>query len=422
MSTLRLEPGGLRPAVLAPPISKSDALRALTLAHGLARPELAAFAGGGAGGLPEDVRTLARGLEALRTGGPETRELDCADGGAPFRFLVAQAAITPGARVRFVGTKRLGERPHEPLFDSLRRTLGGAGLTLTSGGAWPVEVRGAARAQQPVFAVDCALSGQFASSLLLAAAVLSAREGRPWAVELRGSAASEGYVALTLRWLEGCGFDVERGPGAQTRVLGHHPPPRWPAVPGDWSSLGYLLLVAWRSGGAVAGVDRRVGHPDAAVLGILEGAGLRVERDAQGRATVSGEPHRGVIATAAETPDLVPTLAVLACVLPAPSEFRAVEILRHKESDRLSGIERLVRAFGAETRRAGDSLFVVPAARRPARFAFDAQGDHRLAMSAATLSVLGGAELTLEGPECVEKSFPGFWDELRRAGVAARPG
>jgi len=58
----------------------------------------------------------------------------------------------------------------------------------------------------------------------------------------------------------------------------------------------------------------------------------------------------------------------------------------------------------------------------PARIAkkldVDSRGDHRLAMSAAVLAVLGGSVLHLPGADCVAKSFPDFWRELTKVGVA----
>jgi 3-phosphoshikimate 1-carboxyvinyltransferase len=94
-----------------------------------------------------------------------------------------------------------------------------------------------------------------------------------------------------------------------------------------------------------------------------------------------------------------------------------VGVLRLKESDRLEGIRELLAAFGGTSALEGEQLTLTPPARPPQRFTVDSREDHRLAMSAATLSVLSGVPLTLHGPDCVTKSFPGFWAQLQRAGV-----
>ena len=97
--------------------------------------------------------------------------------------------------------------------------------------------------------------------------------------------------------------------------------------------------------------------------------------------------------------------------------LREVEILRDKQSDRVEGIQQLVAAAGGTTRLLGADLEVTPPTQPSAELQFHSRGDHRLAMAAATLSVLTQTPLELEDPDCVEKSVPGFWDQLRAAGA-----
>ena len=416
MSTLRLDPSGLRPALLTPPLSKSDAQRALVLAHLTGASTLPGLEAEAPEALPADVRTLLRGLEALRLPpGPE-RTIDCADGGAPFRLLLTQAAVTPGFQGRFEGTPRLGERPHGALLEALREALGPAGLVLEGGSPWPLRLRAPLRTGAPRFRVRSAQSSQYASSLLLGCAALWLRERRSWSVELEGALTSPGYLELTLSWLQRFGFQVLREPG-RLSVTGHQPPAELPALPGDWSSLGYLLLVAWRTDGSVERADPDSAQPDQALLDIVREAGLQTCAPAPGQLRLEGRAQRGVRASGERCPDLLPTLAALACVLPGPSVLTEVGVLRLKESDRLEGIRELVAAIGGTTELQGEALTVRGPAQLPAHFSMESREDHRLAMSAATLSVLSGVPLTLHGPECVAKSFPGFWAQLQRAGV-----
>jgi 3-phosphoshikimate 1-carboxyvinyltransferase len=412
----RVDARRLTPARLAPPVSKSDAQRALALSYAAGDPALMALPDDEAD-LPVDVRVLRRGLEVLAARPGEGEVIDCLDGGAPFRFLLGLAAVTRGARVRFTGSRRLGERPVKPLLEALSEALTPGGLSLRVGSPWPIELSGAGEVAAPRFAISAGESSQFATSLLLAAAYRVAREARPWVVELVGPTASPGYLDLTLEWLSRAGFSHHRSGGVIT-LSGFSAPVERPAVPGDWSSLGYLLLIAWRAGGEVARVDPAAAHPDRAVLRVLSEIGLTVEARSGGVVFVSGAPSGGLSASGGECPDLLPTLAALACVLPGPSTLTEVSILRGKESDRLEGIRALVAAGGGQATLNGDSLRIEPGA-APARLALESRGDHRLAMSAVTLAALLGAELDLVGGSCVEKSFPGFWREVRRAGVIA---
>ncbi len=414
-----VDPSALVAARLNPPVSKSDAQRAMALAHLTGAWPLPSLQSEPEVDLPADVRVFKRGIEALRLPPGPVRDVDCADGGAPFRILITQAATTPGAQVRFTGTPRLGERPHNALFLALRETLGPAGLTLTEGSPWPVALRAPTSTPQiePLFRVPGAQSSQYASSLLLGCAALFLRERRPWSVEIQGALTSAGYLELTVSWLRRFGFTVEDSASRLT-VTAYTPPPSVPALPGDWSSLGYLLLVAWHTGGTVERADVSSAHPDQAILRLLEQVGLRTLPGAEPHTLrVEGTPRGGITASGKECPDLLPTLAALACVLLGPSTLTDVGILRLKESDRLEGILALVSAYGGKTVLEGEVLTITPPASRPARFAMDSRDDHRLAMVSATLSVLSGVPLELTGPECVEKSFPGFWRQLQRAGV-----
>ncbi|MDP3157208.1 MAG: 3-phosphoshikimate 1-carboxyvinyltransferase [Archangium sp.] len=368
---------------MKPPISKSDAQRALVLADILNVPFSEVLPEGEA--LPRDVEVLRDGLIALRQ---PTARIDCHDGGAPFRFLLTQAAVLPGRRVEFVGTQRLGERPHGPLMQALRVI---PGLRLTAGSPWPVIVESPSEIRGPIsFNVTGVESSQFASSLLLGAARLKSA-GVAATVEVSGAMTSGGYFELTRSWVERCS------------ALS------FPAVPGDWSSLGYLLALSWVSGARVERIGFGTGHPDEAIAELLRGVGLTISDRVEGVATAGFEVD------CERCPDAIPTLAAIATRLPTASTFRRAGILRHKESDRLAGVQELLTAAGLSHSLAGEDLTVLPGSARS--FRFDAHDDHRLAMSAAVLARLQGVRLTLRGMGSVAKSFPDFWLEAAEAGV-----
>lgn len=416
-SEVLLSPGTVAPARLLPPLSKSDVQRALVLQYILERPGWVRLSQPESE-WPSDVQAMAQGLSLLRGAGLVGVDIDCRDGGAPFRLLLGQAAVTLGAAVRFWGTPRLAERPHGPLLESLREALGASGLRIQEGAPWPLEVHSPKAAPaHGRFRVDGSESSQFVTSLLLAAASLFRREGRPWRVELLGQTASWGYLELTLQWMKKAGFIVRASKG-ELVVEGFERPSDDAAVPGDFSSIGYLLLAAWRSGGTVAEVDLDAYHPDKAFVRILAEAGVSLLAKGQREYAVVGALRQGLTASGEECPDSLPTVAAAACLAPAPSRLTGVDILKGKESDRLSGIADMVAAFGGQARpEAGGVLEIAPPAQFPAQARFDSRGDHRLAMSAAMLSLLSGTPLLLRRPECVAKSFPHFWRELGKVGL-----
>ncbi len=417
MSRLVLDARTLHPAQLQPPMSKSGALRRLVLARIAGRPDWLASMRAFPRPWPSDVERLEAALAALEGPVPsDGRDIDLGDGAAPLRIVMAQAAISTGT-YRLQGSARLGARPHAPLADALREALGSRGLRLKFGAPWPIEIVGTADTGPARFRTAGSESSQFATALLLAAAALAAREKRPWTVEFASTIPSRGYLDLTARSLSEAGFALDVRPEAAT-LGAFRPASAVPPVPADWSAAGYLLPLAWRSGGTVLGVDLGSDHPDRSVVDLLAGIGLVVDGDPESGIRVTGVAGGGLRASARLCPDLIPTLAAVACVLPAPSTFTDLSILRLKESDRLEGIRALVAAAGGRTEEVdGEALRVMPPSERRAELTFESRGDHRLAMAAATLAVCAGARLSLGDPDCVAKSFPGFYDQLGRAGV-----
>jgi 3-phosphoshikimate 1-carboxyvinyltransferase len=120
-----------------------------------------------------------------------------------------------------------------------------------------------------------------------------------------------------------------------------------------------------------------------------------------------------VTVEASDFPDAVPALAALAAFADGESRFVGVAHLRWKESDRLTSLAAVLESAGAAASAAPDSLSVRgPAARPGGEFVtLPTFRDHRIAMAAALLSLrLPG--LLIENPDCVSKSYPGFFRDL----------
>ncbi|MBX7117036.1 MAG: 3-phosphoshikimate 1-carboxyvinyltransferase [Myxococcaceae bacterium] len=408
---MNLSKAPLKPARLWAPVSKSDAVRALLLSHVLELPVPAELSAPWA----TDVKAVHDGLSALRgAAADECIDLDCGDGAAPLRFLLAQAAVTPGARVRFWGSARLGERPHSGLREALLCATSARGLRINGGAGWPIEVFAPlAPAWVERFEVAGTETSQFVSALLFAAAAQVRRHGQPCEVAWRGTLASAGYALLTLQWLEQAGFVVQRL-AQSVRLCAWSPVAQLPKVPADASALTYLWLLAWKSGGTVAARAWPAQHPDLLMETYLREAGLSVLRS-ENEMRVEGTARKGFHADAAQAPDAMLALAALACVLPEPSEMKNTSILRRKESDRVESIVSLVTAVGGRAEVQGETLRIFPAT-PPRAFRLDSRADHRLAMSGACLSVLAGVRAHITEPHCVRKSFPGFWEQLAATG------
>ena len=113
-------------------------------------------------------------------------------------------------------------------------------------------------------------------------------------------------------------------------------------------------------------------------------------------------------------PDLAPVLFAVAAAKHG-AHFTGTRRLRLKESDRAQAMAKELKKFGVFTRIEEDTVTVAPAAPTPPTEPLEAHNDHRIVMALALLaSVTGGV---IEGAQAVKKSYPTFFDDLRRVGL-----
>jgi 3-phosphoshikimate 1-carboxyvinyltransferase len=111
--------------------------------------------------------------------------------------------------------------------------------------------------------------------------------------------------------------------------------------------------------------------------------------------------------------DEIPMLAVLAARAEGTTVVRGAAELRVKESDRIAAVVSNLRAIGVEAHELPDGL-VVQGTDAPLAGHVQTHGDHRIAMAFGTLGATRGCSITLDDPDCVSVSYPGFWEELAR--------
>ena len=214
------------------------------------------------------------------------------------------------------------------------------------------------------------ISSQFVSGLLMALPLAD------WESEIviEGTLQSESYVRLTEDVLHKSGIQFERkgssyfiSPRQQYRFAGGG------EVEGDWSQAAFFLAM----GVEVKGLQANSHQGDRAVVELL----AAIDRGESAALDVS------------QTPDLYPCLAAYAAARGYSTTFVGTERLRLKESDRLASTAALI-----ESVKAGRVV--------------DACGDHRIAMSAAVMACYSKIPVTIDGAECVAKSYPRFWDDF----------
>jgi 3-phosphoshikimate 1-carboxyvinyltransferase len=318
------------------------------------------------------------------------------------RLLTAVAALAEGKSI-LTGSERLQARPIQDLLDGLAQ-LGVAARSLGGNACPPVEILGG-RVAGGRAALNCSLSSQFLSALLLIAPY--ARDGIE--IHVTHGPVSRPYIDITLDTMARFGVRTEREgyeyfavPGGQCYRCGNH------AVEPDCSQAGYFWTAA-----AVTGSTVRVNgtHPhsrqgDSRLAAILGRMGCTVTADRVG-IVVKGAELTAADVDMADMPDVVPTLAVAAAFARGRTLIRNVGHLKAKESNRLAAVCSELGKMGIEAGYDEDMLWIVGG--RPQAAAIDCHDDHRIAMSFAVAGLkTPGIQILDEA--CVQKSFPSFWD------------
>ncbi|MBP5405382.1 MAG: 3-phosphoshikimate 1-carboxyvinyltransferase [Clostridia bacterium] len=374
----------------------------------------AALSGGSLSfGDSDDAYRTAKGLEALgfeaafegdrvRYGAfhpsAEEKIVRVGESGSTLRFLLPLAAAL-GVSATFLREGRLAERP----MGALTETLLAHGAASDGG-----KTRGALTAGR--YEIDATVSSQYVTGLLMALPLL---EGDSEIV-LKGRMVSAPYVEITLDVLGKAGIEIHRTAEGFFVAGGQKYHLTESRVPGDFSGAAfYLVAGALGEGVEVTGLDLTSAQGDKAVLDALRAAGAEVS--SQGEAVkVKGGALRAFRLNLENIPDLAPILSVLAAFAKGESVFEKVGRLRDKESDRLFAIRDMLGRAGIETKEEGDALFIRGG--KPRGGVFESFSDHRMCMSAAVLASFAEGESRVKEVECVRKSYPSFWEDLKKVG------
>jgi 3-phosphoshikimate 1-carboxyvinyltransferase len=348
------------------------------------------------------------GQETLKT---PSRPIDCRESGSTLRFMIPVAALASGPST-FVFGASFEKRPVAPLLRSLNE-LGVESTTQQKNGSF-VEVRGGG-IRGGTTSIRGDISSQFISGLLFACP--KAKEDTELVVTT--PLESKGYVEMTIEVLVDHGLegavnqDLSRLwiPSNQSYSPCDH------TVPGDFSSSAFLLAAAavTSSKVTVKNLTYQTVQGDKAILDILEemGASVKVGDDS---VEVDGGHLAGVDIDAKDIPDLVPVCAVLACYAEGSSEIYDAQRLRYKESDRLDSICTELKKMGADIVVNDDGL-TINGARALHGANIDPHNDHRIAMACAVAALGAVGETNIRNVECINKSYPQFFSDLRVLGA-----
>jgi 3-phosphoshikimate 1-carboxyvinyltransferase len=256
--------------------------------------------------------------------------------------------------------------------------------------------------------LDGSQSSQFASSVMMAAPYSKG----PVDLTITGQPASQSYLDITAGVMTDFGAVIRRE-GYRRFLVSNRDryTGRTFVVEGDYSSASYFFALAAICGGkvTVAGLAPDSVQGDRLFLTALERMGCEVTYAHDG-VTVEHEGQlSGITIDMSSAPDTVQTLCMVAAVAKTPTIISGIGHLKYKESDRIAVTADRLKSLGGKVTAESDRIVIQPATLHSGRI--DPANDHRTAMSFAILG-LGIGGISIAGAECVNKSFPGFWETL----------
>jgi 3-phosphoshikimate 1-carboxyvinyltransferase len=335
-----------------------------------------------------------------------TETIVCGESGTTLRFMTAICAVT-SHDVCISGGPSLLRRPVKDLVLALHK-LGAK--CLSNQGYPPVSVRGPIRGGS--VEIPGNVSSQYVSALLLAAPLA---EG-PVEVRISGRLESKPYVQMTLDMQDKFGVRVDAADDqTRFRVTPETYHPSVVDIEGDWSSGAPLIAGAAITGDRVkvCGLPKDSLQPDHDLPRILKKMNARMSQDSES-VTVEKSALEPVEVDLSDCPDLFPVVCALCASSRGVSTIKGIRRLRAKESNRVRAMSDGLKRMGISTQESED-LFVIRGG-RPSKAAIDPYHDHRIAMAFAALGLCTG-EVTIVDADCVAKSYPSFWSDLRSLGA-----
>ena len=399
--------------IVTPPSSKSYAQRAIALsllAKGQSILRNIEFC--------KDTRYALKCIEALGAkvtfidestiaidGGlnPITDTLLVGESGLATRLFTPIASLH-NSPISIQGEGTLLHRPMMLMIEPLRQL----GVKVLDGGGYlPIQVQGPIHGGK--IEVDGSFSSQFITGLLLALPM--AQEETSLKVK---NPVSTPYIDMTIDTARSFGVEIMHNEGDYTEFFiegGQEYTPTDLSIEGDWSGASTILVA-----GALAGevtlknLSTLSKQADTAICHALEraGAGLIIEQDS---ITVQKRPLKGFTFDATNCPDLFPALAALAAAAEGETTLIGTSRLRHKESDRAETIRKEYEKLGIEVDLSEDNIMKIKGGEILPATTFS-HNDHRIAMSIAVSALRCKGEVVIENAECVEKSYPTFFEDL----------
>ena len=373
---------------------------------------------------------------------PIANEINSGESGLSIRMFTPIVCLSE-KEIMINGEGSLLNRPMD-FFDEILPQLG---IEIQSNrGKLPIMVKGPLEPKN--IEIDGSLSSQFLTGLLMA---FSAKTSPQAPLQKRGvfedsessgvsikvrNLKSKPYIDLTLDVLKQFGMKLPQNKNYEefyfsasaeaaadrssathdSRLTTHDY-----TVEGDWSG-GAFLLVAGAIAGPVTirGLDMMSTQADKAIMEALSNANAGFAIETKGIKIRPAVPMNiGMKAfefDATDCPDLFPPLVALAAYCSGETKIKGVNRLTHKESNRAVSLQEEFGKMGVKIE-VNDDTMIIHGGKVVKAAKLHSHHDHRIAMACTVAALKANGETMIEEAEAVKKSYPDFYDDLKKLGA-----
>lgn len=356
----------------------------------------------------DDTRVMIKAL----TGNEEV--IDILAAGTAMRFLTAYLSATPGTHI-LTGTQRMQQRPIQILVNALRQ-LGAQIEYAGNEGFPPLHICGTELTGDEI-TLKGNVSSQYISALLMIGPVL--KHGLQ--LHLTGEIISRPYINLTLQLMKEFGAVAAWTSDQSIRVE----PRPYRSVPftveSDWSAASYWYQIAALSPAAeieLTGLFRNSYQGDSRGAQLFAKLGVETQYTDRGvRLIKKGTLSTRLDEDLVDIPDLAQTFVVTCALLDIPFRFTGLQTLKIKETDRIAALKTELAKLGYVLRDEDDSILSWDGERcEPQEVpVIKTYEDHRMAMAFAPAAIRY-PHMQIAEPQVVSKSYPAYWEDLKKAG------
>ncbi|HLZ16145.1 MAG TPA: 3-phosphoshikimate 1-carboxyvinyltransferase [Cyclobacteriaceae bacterium] len=340
--------------------------------------------------------------------------IDVMDAGTTMRFLTAYFALT-GQKKMLTGTDRMKQRPIQLLVDALKQL--GAEITYRGEeGFPPIETLGFTFQKTAILSIPGNVSSQYISALMMLAPILP----QGLTISLTGEIGSVPYITMTASLMRDFGATLDLD--LLCRKISIKPGSYKPAsvtVEADWSAASYwfaFTALAEKAAISLPNVSEKSLQGDRAVVEVMEKLGV-ASSFKNGRLELTKKNALAhLVWDFKNCPDLAQTVLPLCAAQGITGEFRGLESLRIKETDRIAALQNELGKIGSELSEPSTGNWKLqPGDVSRLKSPIQTYHDHRMAMGFAPWATL--TDLVIESPEVVDKSYPGFWEDVKSVGI-----